>query len=251
MPTMTPSRPPTSRDHLPDLTERLRIRRRGAGMRRWAAVIAAVGVLLVALAAAWVVRFSPALRVDSLTVTGTHWVSEDQVRAAAQVPFGRPLAAVDMTAIAQRVAVLGPVAKVEVKRRWPHTVAIEITERTAAYQRRVPTGYQWVDAQGVVFHTAATSTRGLVTVTTIGVDNSLLADVCTVIGDLKPGTRKLLASVDAATPDRIVLTLTDRRTIVWGSADQSELKSEVTQALLAQKGVTVLDVSSPTHPTAR
>ena len=31
---------------------------------------------------------------------------------------------------------------------------------------------------------------------------------------------------------RIVLTLTDRRTIVWGSADQSELKSEVTQALL-------------------
>ncbi|MGG6498089.1 UNVERIFIED_CONTAM: cell division protein FtsQ, partial [Bacteroidetes bacterium 56_B9] len=48
----------------------------------------------------------------------------------------------------------------------------------------------------------------------------------------------------------IVVVLSGRRTVVWGSVAQSVLKAKVTTAMLHVKA-TRYDVSSPAHPTSR
>lgn len=237
-------------DGLPDLTERLRIRRRHGRRRRWLPVAIACAILLAALIAQWVVHSSSLMRLTRVQTTGTRLVQDTQVQDAARLPLGEPLAGVDLDAAARRVAALDGVDHVQVQRHWPHTITIAVTERTPAYQRRTSTGYQWVDAHGIVFRSLGASTRGLVTVTTAGVDNQLLAGVAQVLGALKPATRAQLTAVDAATANDIVLTLTGGRRVIWGSADQSDVKSQVLQALLGQP-VKTIDVSSPTHPTGR
>jgi cell division protein FtsQ len=56
--------------------------------------------------------------------------------------------------------------------------------------------------------------------------------------------------VEVATVDRIELALRDDRTVLWGSAEQSDLKAEVLTSLLSQPGSTY-DVSVPGQPTVR
>ena len=51
--------------------------------------------------------------------------------------------------------------------------------------------------------------------------------------------------------DRITLTLEGGRTLVWGSAEESELKAEVAAALFASVEAEVYDVSAPRHPTTK
>lgn len=237
-------------DGLPDLTERLRIRRRHGRRQGWRPVVIACGVLLLALLAQWVVHNSGLLKLSRVQTTGTHLVQDSQVQDAARLPLGAPLAQVDLDAVARRVAAINVVDHVQVQRHWPHTITIAVTERVAAYQRRTTSGYQWVDAHGIVFNSLATSTRGLVTATTNGVDNQLLTGVAQAIGALTPATRAQVSAVDAPTANDIVLTLTGGRRVTWGGADQSDVKSKVLQALLNQP-VRTIDVSSPTHPTGR
>ncbi len=63
---------------------------------------------------------------------------------------------------------------------------------------------------------------------------------------LPAALRAQVDSVTARTPDAIVLQLTGGAKIVWGSADQSALKSTVLQKLMAAKpGQAAYDVSSP------
>ena len=56
--------------------------------------------------------------------------------------------------------------------------------------------------------------------------------------------------VEVATVDQISLVLRDGRTVVWGSAEESELKAEVLAPLLSSPGQTY-DVSVPGQPTIR
>ena len=109
-------------------------------------------VVLLALVAGWLLLFSPVLRASEVRVQGTALVGEDEVRQAAQVALGTPMARIDAQTIEQRVEALPEVASCNVTRTWPHTITLEITERTLVYQAQDDTGFHWTDATGVVFH---------------------------------------------------------------------------------------------------
>lgn len=235
---------------IPDLTERLRIRRRRGRGRRMRPVVVSLVALALAASLAYLVRFSPVFDVRDVQVRGATLVGADEVRSAAGVPDGVPLASVDPGAVAQRVARLAPVARASVTRTWPHTITIEVTQRTAVYQRIAGHHYQWVDDQGVIFHDTPTASRDLLQVATPDVANALLADVASVVTALPADLRTQVAGVTAVTRDDIVLTLKDGRRIVWGSADSSALKGQVALALLHVRA-RVYDVSSPQNPTSR
>ena len=84
-------------------------RRAGLG----AAGLAPLGLL------AWVLLASPLLAVRTVTVSGTARLTPAQVRAAADVVRGTPLAMVDAGAVVRRIEALRPVAEVQVSRAWP------------------------------------------------------------------------------------------------------------------------------------
>lgn len=113
---------------------RMRSRRigvlRDAGRRRLKRVVLVLSVaaLLVALAVA---TRTPLLDVDRVTVTGTERTREDDVVRLAAVERGTPLVSVDPGAVARRVEELPWVASARVRRSWPSTVKIQVTERIA------------------------------------------------------------------------------------------------------------------------
>ncbi|GAA1388192.1 cell division protein FtsQ/DivIB [Luteococcus peritonei] len=240
-------RPATPTDVSAAIAERRRRERR----RRRLLVGAVAGLLALSLLLVWLVRFSSVLAVRTVEVTGTRLVDAKQVEQAAEVPLGTPIARLETGPVAQRVVDrLTPVGSVRVRTRLPGTVVLEVSERTPVYERRTATGYQWVDAAGVIFHTEAKHAKGRTIVTTPGVQNRTLADIATVVAALPPALAQRVDHVTAASGDDIVLVLDKGQQVRWGSAAASADKAKVAMVLLGQKA-TVFDVSSPGSPSTR
>lgn len=228
----------------------LQDRRRRQARRKLIGLVTGGLVIAVGALGAYLLFFSPVLAVADVQVSGTGLLTTDEVLSQAAVPVGEPLVTTDIDAIGSRVAGLVPVEGVTVERRFPDTIAIGVTERAMVYQRLVEGTYQWVDRHGVVFHTAAAPEPDALVAVTDGEEARLLADVATVATNLPDALVPRVAQLDAKAVDQIVVTLDDGDTVVWGSADDSELKAEVLSALLAVDAE-VYDVSAPGHPTTK
>jgi len=210
----------------------------------WVLAAALVG------AAVYVVGFSPVLAAKAVTITGTKVLTKQDVLAAAGVEVGTPLARVDTAAVAGRVAGLPAVAEVTVVRDWPNTLRITLTERKPRLAIPASSGYLIADASGVVFEAVSSAPSGLIVVDATATDRALLADVGTVFSALSTDTAAKVSRLQADTRDSIVLHLSDGSRVIWGSAEQSPLKSQVLDDLLPLGG-TVFDVSAPAFPTRR
>jgi len=111
---------------------RLRARRiavqRAAGRRRLRRLLVLVGLLAV-VASALAVTYSPGLAVEELHVSGATHTPVAEVLEAAGIEVGDPLVWSDTGAARRRIEALPWVASAEVRKRWPHGVAIEVRER--------------------------------------------------------------------------------------------------------------------------
>jgi cell division protein FtsQ len=233
-----------------DATTRLQLRRRDQRRRRarnWG--IGALALALV-LAAGYVVGFSPALTARAVTVAGAKVLTKSEVLDAAGVTAGTPLVWIDPGQVAERVSGLPAVAEVTVSRDWPDEVRIAVTERKPRLAIPAGGGYLLADASGVVFQAVSTSPSGLVVVEADPNSQQVLVDVGTVFSALSPATAAKVSRLEAPTRDGIVLRLRDGSRVMWGSAEDSALKSQVLDALLPLGG-SVFNVSAPAFPTRR
>ena len=205
-----------------------------------AAGLVALGLL------GWVAYGTSVLGVREISVNGATIVTADQVRAVAAVPLGTPLARVDTHAVAARVAGLAPVASVDVSRSWPGTLVIDVTERVAAAVVTLPTGFVVLDPTGVTFQTLPAAPAGIVAlkVASPGPSDPATLAALHVLAALTAQLRSQLMAVSAPSPDAIRLELAGGRVVIWGGADQSDVKARVATALLARPGKTI-DVSAP------
>jgi cell division protein FtsQ len=250
------SRPPSTQKPPPSPPARSSRRRfaRRAWARRWAA-LRRLFLLLVLVAmvagAVWLVFFSSVLAVRDVQVGGVRTVPAEDVADIAAVPLGEPLARVDVDRVRQRVERLPVVEHADISRSWPHTVAIDITERTPVAAVRSGGAYQLIDAEGVMFRTVSRPNKRL-PVLTIGTQPAVAHDAATeaaaVVAALPHRLAKRVSGVDADTMDSIELRLQNGRRVVWGSAESSPLKARVLVALLHRKAQ-VYDVSVPGSPT--
>ncbi len=238
--------PATISDARPGLASRARRLR-----RRRLVLVGIIGVIVALLGAGvWLVGFSSVLALRTVSVHGATLTTQQTVAAAAQGQLGQPLSRVDTQAIATRVAALPAVASVTVTKDWPHGLVIQVTERVPVIQRSTAAGYEWIDASGVAFHTTPTAKAGLVKLTTSSTEQRLYQDAATVAASLSPELRSQTTEITMSSPDTIELVLTGGRRVVWGSADQSPVKSQVATALLRVKAK-IYDVSAPANPTSR
>jgi cell division septal protein FtsQ len=221
---------------------------RRAWARRWATVrriAVAVALLGLFAGAGWLVFVSKVLAVQQVQVSGLRTLSPDRVTAAAAVPLGAPLARVDVDAVQARVERVPVVDGADISRSWPHTVTIEVTERTPVAVLRRHGRLRLVDAEGVLFRTVAEPPARLPVMTAGG---AAIADAAAVAAALPPRLGARVTHVRAPTMDSIELELRDGRTVVWGSAERSRLKVRVVGALLRRRA-SVYDVSVPGAPT--
>jgi cell division protein FtsQ len=223
------------------LTERLPSRR---------VLVFAVGLALVMLAA-WVVFFSTWLAADEISVSGAETLSAGDVRAVAAVSLGTPLARLDIEGVRRRVAEIPEVREVEVRRKWPHTVAIDIVEREPVAVLRRDSIWWSIDKDGKLFAGGAQRVERwpLLSVPATAGEDALL-EAARVASALPADLRRITVRLSAESMDSITVHLQGSRTVMWGSATDSERKVEVLRALLKQATSATYDVSVPEQPTA-
>ncbi len=227
-------------------------RRRRSGMLRrlkpW--LLAAAGLIVVGVLG-WLVWFSPYLLAERVSVSGVKVLHPPQVIARADVPKV-PLISVDIDKIRAAVAKLPPVKSVEVSRSWPHTIKIDITERTAIAV--VPRGTQFagMDESGVLFRDYLTKPAKLPLIAdSASADREAREEAAHVVGSLSPALWSRVESVEVTSIDGITLVMRNGQRVVWGRASDSEAKAEVLEILIKRPGVKVIDVSVAGRPTTR
>lgn len=247
-----PSRPasrPTRRAPVvpagPLLAQKARERRKQRRSRLLARLRTALALLLPLTALAWVVIGTTWLGVDRVAVEGVGRLTTEQVVEAAGVAPGTPLARVDTAEVQERIAQLAPVADVTVRRSWPGTLSVSVTERTPAAWVAADKGVTLVDRDGVPFAQEPTRPPDIVRlqVHEPGPDDPATRAALDVHAALPATLRERVRIVHAASPSSVLLLLNDGRKVVWGRPGDTEVKAAAAQALLSKPG-SVYDVSA-------
>lgn len=208
---------------------------------RWRVALIGALCVAVALAAGWVVLFSSVLGARTVEVSGAALLTPDQVRTAAAVPDGSPLARLDTGAVARRVEKLPEVLSATVRVSYPSTVRIAVTERVAVAFQRDGGESVLVDDAGVAFRTVDQPPAGQPELV-VSSDAARQA-TAEVSGALPADLRAQVASIRADTVNAVTLKLGDGRTVLWGAAQDNAAKVRLLTALLGQPGDT-FDISA-------
>jgi len=221
--------------------------------RRWLALrYLLVLVLVLALVGTGIygVWFSTWLAVQDIEVSGAQTVSASDIRARSGIEDGEPLVRVDLATAERRIGALAVVRSVSVTRQWPHGILISIDERVAIAVVDIGGQLRGMDADGVVFADYEKPPPGLPRVeTSIGTTSAALKEAAKVVSALPQELSLLVDHVQVETVDKISLALKDGRTVIWGSAAESDTKADVLATLLAKVTADVYDVSVPSRPT--
>ncbi len=248
--TDTLNRPRLSRE------ERAAVEAEKAWRRRFFGWVALVLVLLIAAGAGYLVWFTPVLGVSHVQVeTADAPLSVEQdaeVRTALDVPMGTPLIRIDLEEAATRVEALPDVADAEVSRHWPGTLTVTVTLRYAVAVVAANSSWYLLDAAGHPFEQVDTPPAGVLQLrlATPGPTDPATIAGLTVIRSLTEQIIPLISTVSAYSAQNVTLELADGRSVIWGSAADSDRKAAVLPAVLTRPG-TQFDVSDPELVTVR
>jgi cell division protein FtsQ len=221
------------------------------GRRRanpWRTALIGVLVLAVLAGAGWALLGSSLLVVRHVEVVGDRLVTAAQVREAAKIKPGTPLASVNTHAAAARVEQLAPVLSAEVSRSWPDTIVITVRERTPVLAvAEAGGGYQLVDPYGVAVRSAAHKPAGMPLLSPAPAvlrGNPAIRAVAAVIRQLPPTVRARLRWVSAPSASAVTLHLAGRVTVLWGGANRA-LQKAAELTLLLRTHARYYDISDP------
>jgi len=216
-------------------------------------VLAVVLILGLAGGAYYVVRWTSVLGLKQVVVAGVSGSLADRVRAAVDVPTGTPLITIEPAAVVAQVKAAVPeVESVTAVRKWPDSVLVTVTPRTAVAATQANGSWWLLDHHGVPYLKVGTKPEKLLTVdlATPGPQDRATLGAIAVIRSLPKGVASQVTAVVARSPYRIVLSLTGGKTVIWGDDTQVEAKAKVLPVLLKQPGTTY-DISDPTFATVR
>lgn len=232
------------------------VRQRRAG-RGWRAAFFALAGFGIVAGVVWALLGSRLLVVRSISVAGTHLVTQSQVLAAVGVPLGTPLMRVNTAQATQRIEAIRQVASASVTKDWPDHLAITIKERVPVLAVRMAGGgYDAVDPSGVVVRWSKTRPAALPLFLTSLTGSALrgdqgLAQTAAVLAELPRWLSKSVAKVvvaeesaGAPADDQVTLYLRDHKTVVWGGTDRAAQKAKEL-AILMRAPDQYFDVSAP------
>ncbi|MGQ1837096.1 cell division protein FtsQ/DivIB [Kocuria turfanensis] len=230
-----------------------------AGVRRRRRRLgAALGALVALAVLAGVLFLSPALAVRDITVRGAQLTDPAGVEETLEGYRGTPLTRISKQDVRDRVGAIPQVRSIEVVLEPPHHLIVELHERVPVAAVQDGDEFAVVDSEGVRLTTAATAEEAAVPVVTGGPDvleGERFDAITDVLAALPESVLAQLRTASAESLSSVELTFTDGRTVVWGTAEDSELKAQVLRELVeargAGSGVETYDVSSPTRPVVR
>ncbi|MEY4322220.1 MAG: hypothetical protein RL410_1, partial [Actinomycetota bacterium] len=152
---------------------------------------------------------------------------------------------VDANGVASRVNDLPAVASVEVRRVWPHSIVLAVTEPTPVAVVGSPGNWQYVDFEGEIFGKLTSKPKGLLSLSAAKpAARKAAAQVATA---LPAWLKDQVLTVSATSGDDVNLRLAGNLTVRFGSAERIARKAAVLKALLKVKA-RIYDVSAPDVP---
>jgi len=235
------------------LAERKRTERRRllARVGRWAALAGGVALLL------WAFFMSPLFALDPAKIQLTGVADEIDPAAVDSVLAshdGESLALLNVPHMADQLRDLTGVRDAKVERVWPAGLRVTLVPRHPVAAIPEGTGFALLDAEAVQVGVADQAPAGLPLVTVPLGDERILAAVLEVIRNLPAELLGRVSGVGAQTEDTVAFTLRDGPRVEWGSAEDSALKAQVLEVILASPTAAtagVVDVSAPTLPITR
>lgn len=235
------------------LAERLEELRAAKSRARKKRIGLIAGGILLLGALLWVVAGSPLLALDleDVKVEGaTDLVTENDVRELLTEHEAVPLARLDTGAIRESLLADFAIKDAEVTRAWPTGAHVRLQVRTPVAATPTEGGFTVLDGDGAELGQAAEEPEGLPLIN-LGEDTEELAKtisaVLEVMDALPPEILEQVETVGADGPDEVKFTLDSGANVLWGNAEDSDLKVSVLQVLL-EVPADVYNVASPLSP---
>jgi cell division protein FtsQ len=214
--------------------------------------LAGLGTLVALVLGVTLTAFSPLMALRTIDVTGTSRIDVAAVKKSLGDQLGRPLPLVDQGAIRSDLAAFPLIRSYSVESHPPNSIVVRIVERQPIGVLHSGSTFTLVDAAKVTIATSPARPAGYPLITAAGgpAENDATSGFAAAASVLASLPAPFLAQVDtvsATTTDDVSFTLRGSGAkVVWGSADDSDLKAAALAALLKSAGgARLFDVSSP------
>ena len=220
------------------------LRRRRAGKVVWL-----IGAAVLVLVLAWLALWSPLLAVTEVQVSGTSAAVRSLGKSVGGQEVGRSLLRVDTAGVEGRLEEDSRVADATVRRGFPRSLVIEVVARVPVLGLQKSQGkVELVDVSGVTIETVSEAPAGVPVVqgaTGVASGDGVHATV-QVMAALPESLRTRVRDLHIDDSGSVSFVISATR-IVWGPAEESELKARLVQILMSKKPKTI-DVSAPETP---
>ncbi|MFF2052154.1 FtsQ-type POTRA domain-containing protein [Leifsonia sp. NPDC058194] len=220
--------------------------------RRRQAWLAAGGVVAALVLGVTLLAFSPVLALRHIEVTGASRLDPKAIEAKLGDQLGKPLPLLDQAGISHDLAAFPLIRSYTVESHPPDTIVVRVVERQPIGAVQKGSAFTLVDAAKVPIASSEARPDGVPLITAAGGSaekdaGSAFAAVASVLSALPAATLAQVDTITATTKDDVSFTLRGSgATVVWGSAEDSELKAADLAALLVGAGgASHYDVSSP------
>ncbi len=229
-------------------------------------LFAVVFVVVVVFFSCIFIYRSDLLAVETVTVTGAAHLTDQEVTQLAAVPDDSTLLRLDSAGICERLEEHPWVKSAQISRQFPHSIKIQITERTPAAVVKLSKKSIWVISTDGAWLSAATTQDWKDYHRIVDVDANLSTPVagseCTdegVLNALKiydgvsSDFASTIKSISAASAVKASLTLKGGVTVAFGEAQDIELKEADVNTLLDKYSgsISYINVRVPDRPTYR
>ncbi|NYK11459.1 FtsQ-type POTRA domain-containing protein [Leifsonia naganoensis] len=220
--------------------------------RRRQAWLGAAGVALALVLGVTLLAFSPVLALKHIEVTGASRLDPKDIAAKLGDQLGKPLPLLDQAGISHDLAAFPLIRSYTVESHPPDTIVVRVVERQPIGAIQKGAAFTLVDAAKVPISSSATRPDGFPLIAAGGASaendaDSAFAAAASVLSALPAATLAQVDTISATTKDDVSFTLRGSgATVVWGSAEDSDLKAADLAALLVgAAGANHYDVSSP------
>lgn len=236
--------------------ERQEVRRftKRSRMRR-IAWITGIGSIVGLAIVAVVVAYSPLMALREVRVEGASRIPAAEIEAAFEDRIGTPLPLIAADEVQATLSGFPLIETYATETIPPGTLVVRIVERTPVGVMEGSSGFTAVDAAGVVIARSDERPEGLPLIDVEGgIEGDAFPAVGSVLRSLPADLLARVITVSARTADDVRFELAEGATVVWGSAEDSSLKSDVLVRLMAAAppdDVDRYDVSAPLSPVTQ
>ena len=205
-------------------------------------LIAAISTTLIYIG--W---YSNLLIVKKIDIRGAQEVPVQLISDTAQVSLSTQLLRIPTNSVVDRLKSIPQIGRAEVRRGWPSTLVIEVTERKPVAITDVAGVKYLVDETGIAYLPAPAETSFPFI---SGPDDASRASSYVVWQSFPDWLKAEVASTNADNPSSMWLIMTNGRKVLWGNVDKAQEKSAVLKVLRRMAGSTY-DVSTPEVPVVK